>query len=161
MYKAIDVAWKVLSSAKRKDKKISNLQLQKLTYIAHGYFLGWKDKPLISDPIEAWTYGPVISSIYHQFKEYGDKKIQGNPNSVATKLDNDKDALDCIDGIMDLYGDLDAMELVNLTHQKNTPWDEVWSNQVGNTWNSEIINDTLIKNHYRKVISDPSMVSGL
>ena len=32
----------------------TNMQIQKMVYIAHGYMLGVYDRPLIVDPIEAW-----------------------------------------------------------------------------------------------------------
>ena len=43
--------------------------LMKLVYIAHGWTLALIDRPLVSDQIEAWRYGPVIPGIYHDFRE--------------------------------------------------------------------------------------------
>lgn len=161
MYRSIDVAWKMLLLAKSKGINLSNLQLQKLVYIAHGYLLGWKDKPLIQESVEAWTYGPVINPIYHEFKEYGDRKISLGDGAIRTELDEDVDATSVIDGVLTLYGKLDAMSLVNLTHQQSTPWDEVWHRQGGKSYYSVPINNDLIKDHFRKVIADPNSVSGL
>jgi len=47
------------------------MQLIKLVYIAHGWTLGLYNQPLIGKQVEAWTYGPVIPSVYHDFKHYG------------------------------------------------------------------------------------------
>ncbi|MFM5394192.1 Panacea domain-containing protein [Aeromonas veronii] len=162
MYRAVDVAWKMLKVAHSKGIQLSHLQLQKLVYIAHGYLLGWKLTPLIQENVEAWNYGPVISSIYHEFKECGDNKIILNNNAeFATELDNDADACAVISGVLDLYGRLDAMHLVNLTHQANTPWDDAWNIQGGRQYYSYPIDNELIKNHYRKVLANPTAVGGL
>lgn len=162
MYRSVDVAWKMLQLAKEKGIQLSNLQLQKLVYIAHGYLLAWKLTPLIREDVEAWNYGPVIASIYHEFKGYGDKKIFFGDNlTIPTELDNNPDTQTVINGVLDLYGRLDAIQLVNLTHQANTPWDEAWNKQGGNRYYSYTIDNELIKNHYRKVLADPSAVGGL
>lgn len=160
MYASVEVAWKMLQLANQKGIALSNLQLQKLVYIAHGYLLGWKNRPLIQESVEAWTYGPVIGNIYHQFKAYGDKKIPVS-TALSTELDADRDALDTLNGVLDLYGKLDAMALVNLTHQKDTPWDIAWNVEGGKQFFSHSIDNQLIKNHFRKVISDPNSVGGL
>lgn len=160
MYHSVDVAWKMLQLAHEKGIALSNLQLQKLVYIAHGYLLGWKSKPLIVEPIEAWTYGPVVSAIYHQFKSYGDSKIPVS-SVFSTELDSDRDAVDTLNGVLSLYGRMTAMDLVNLTHQQDTPWDIAWNVQGGKKFFSHSIDNEIIKNHFRKVISDPKSVGGL
>ena len=52
-------------------KSISPMKLQKLVYFAHGWNLAISNNPLIKEPIEAWDYGPVISTIYNEFKLFG------------------------------------------------------------------------------------------
>ena len=159
MYKATEVAWKILKVAKENGIDISNLQLQKLVYIAHGYMLGWKNKPLCNDAMEAWVYGPVVSNVYHLFKDNGKAPIPVNQN-VVTDLDGDIDAEYIIDGVVRHYGNKSAPELVSLTHQKNTPWHVTW-NKVGSPKTSVPIDNDLIKNHFRKVISPSESVVGL
>lgn len=160
MYHSVEVAWKMLQIAQSKGISLSNLQLQKLVYIAHGYLLGWKNKALIVEPIEAWNYGPVVNPIYHQFKDYGDGKIPVW-SDVRTELDSDDDATAVIDGVLGLYGNMDAIQLVNLTHQPGTPWDIAWNIQGGKRYFSYPIDNEIIKNHFRKVIADPQGVGGL
>ena len=47
---------------------VSNLKLQKLVYYAQGYYSAIFDNPLFSNEISAWTHGPVISDLYHEYK---------------------------------------------------------------------------------------------
>jgi|GEM_PF-6636616 len=43
-----------------RDWEVSNLELQKILYIAHMVYLGETDShPLIKENFEAWDYGPV------------------------------------------------------------------------------------------------------
>lgn len=160
MYYCTDVAWYLLKHGKLKNIQISNQKLQKLVYIAHGYFLGWKDKPLILEPIGAWKYGPIINRIYHTFKSYSIKTIPVSLE-IKTCLDSNYDVYQVIDGILTLYGDLSTMDLVTLTSQSGSPCNVIWNKQKDLQNNFCPINNEIIKNHYRRVISDPQNVNGL
>lgn len=39
-------------------------RLMRMVYIAHGYYLAWYDRPLISEDVEAWECGPVIPALH-------------------------------------------------------------------------------------------------
>ena len=59
------------------DWKVSNLKLQKILYLAHMVFMGQNEgEPLIDESFEAWDYGPVVPSVYHEAKKYGAKPIR-------------------------------------------------------------------------------------
>jgi uncharacterized phage-associated protein len=50
---------------------VSNLELQKILYLAHMYYLGRHGGPLIREEFEAWDYGPVVPELYHHVKGFG------------------------------------------------------------------------------------------
>jgi uncharacterized phage-associated protein len=52
------------------------MKLIKTVFIAHGFYLASKDKPLVNEFVQAWKYGPVIDSVYHEFKGLGHKPIK-------------------------------------------------------------------------------------
>ncbi|WP_053084554.1 Panacea domain-containing protein [Catenovulum maritimum] len=164
MYDAVEIAWVMLKVAKDKGIQLSNLQLQKLVYIAHGYFLAWKDKPLIADDVEAWKYGPVISSIYQTFKTYGSSKI---PTESIEDLkledleDEDKDALECIEGILEMYGKDRPESLIAITHQADSPWYDTWERKNGKNKLFAKMDNDYIRKHYLRVMNDPESVGGL
>lgn len=158
-YKATEIAWKLLKEGSKKEIGISNLQLQKLVYISHGYMLGWKNKPLSEDPMEAWEYGPVVGSVYHAFKDHKRNKITVS-KEVLTDLDDDEDAEHIIGGVLDKYGKMSAPELVSLTHQKGTPWRDTWDKDAKHKYSVPIDND-IIKNHFRKLIYSEDRIVGL
>ena len=64
---------------------LSNLKLQKLLYYAQGFHLAIKNEPLFDEDIEAWTYGPVVPSVYNQYSQHG-----GDPIPKPDKVDLSK-----------------------------------------------------------------------
>ncbi|MGA8142178.1 MAG: type II toxin-antitoxin system antitoxin SocA domain-containing protein, partial [Desulfobaccales bacterium] len=72
MISCVDVAKYFLSlTDEESGELISNLKLQKLVYYAQGFHLVFYDTPLFSERIEAWTYGPVVPDLYHEYKSHG------------------------------------------------------------------------------------------
>ena len=75
-YSAKAIANYFLGLADAEKKPISHLKIQKLVYIAHGWYLAIKGEPLVGDEYaEAWQYGPVFPSLYHEFKIHGSGHI--------------------------------------------------------------------------------------
>lgn len=161
MYDAVEIAWLMLKEAKAKGIQLSNLQLQKLVYIAHGYFLAWKDKPLISDEVEAWKYGPVVSSIYQTFKSYKADKIPTDEIDNLKLEDGNEDALECIKGVLDMYGTDKAESLIAATHQVDTPWHSAWETEGGKRQLFAKMDNDKIRKHYLRLLNDPNSVGGL
>lgn len=99
---------------------ITNLKLQKLTYYAQGCHLALNDgEPLFPETIEAWQHGPVVTELYHEYKEYKATPIPV-PNDIDfSVLDDDQREL--LDEVYAVYGQFSAWKLRDMTH-KETPW---------------------------------------
>ena len=54
---------------------LTPMKLQKLVYFSHGWHLAMLNSALIDENVEAWAFGPVIPSLYHEFKEFGNSPI--------------------------------------------------------------------------------------
>lgn len=130
-YKPSYVANAFLEQARQDDLAISPLKLQKLMYYLHGWFLATQNEPVVEERFEAWPYGPVLSSIYHDFKRYGyrniDEYIQDiDPKSGELKAQmvskKDKRFRDVFDRVWDRYSAKSAIELSEMTHADGTPW---------------------------------------
>lgn len=101
---------------------ITNLKLQKLLYFAQASFLSSKmKKAIFSDNIEAWKYGPVVPSVYQDFKDYGNKPIVGEYN-----LDIDSKDEELLNEVWEVFGQYSAGHLVDMTHA-HKPWKEAYS----------------------------------
>jgi len=113
------------------------MKLLKLVYFAHGWYLALTGQELIDEVVEAWKFGPVVPSIYHAFKEWKLSPIQHPANSYrlnGTKFvvetptipESDVPVRAFLKRIWEVYGQMSAIELSNLTHQQDTPWYRVW-----------------------------------
>jgi uncharacterized phage-associated protein len=119
MQSARDVAQYFLSLAHTKGvgEPITNLKLQKLLYYAQGFYIALYDGPLFSDDLEAWTYGPVVPDIYHQYKRYGSGVIPA-PEEFANAA-YDQGTQNFLNAIYARYGHLSAPTLLEMTHQES------------------------------------------
>ena len=114
--------------------QIDPLKIQKLVYYAHGYYLATTGRPLLDELFEAWPHGPVLPSLYHEFKNFGFTPIK----RLATDIDWDTDEfvpvppptddfqLDkIIRFVWGAYAKLSSRELSERSHAKDGPWDKV------------------------------------
>lgn len=111
-YKAIDIAKYFINELHPEP-----LKLQKLLYFARGFSYAFYDKELFNDDFEAWVHGPVIPSIYHEYKSY-----EYNPIDLNYKLkDFNKDVIDLLEYVKKNYAKYDGKYLEEITH-KEEPW---------------------------------------
>ena len=144
----------LLDLAESEGKEICPLKLQKLLYFCHGWHLGLTGQPLQRELFEAWKYGPVLRSIYREFRRFRNDPITGRavetqyigpahegagkieqaigrvrvfePRLVDETVDLDTDFADGVIGrVWELYGDHSAVHLSRLTHENGTPWSQV------------------------------------
>lgn len=115
----------------RRGRRVDPMKLQKLLYFAHGWHLAVTGKPLLDEPVEAWQYGPVVSSIYHEFKAHGRDPI----SEPAMCLDPEtfdyyapripEEALETravLERVWKVYGEFSGPQLSTMTHSSDGPW---------------------------------------
>jgi len=106
----------------KEKKPITQIKLQKLVYFAHGFYLALHEKPLVNEKIEAWQYGPVVPSIYHKFKNWGNSPIKNvQIDNSENLIINEKD-IDFLDLVWHKFSRYSASHLVKLSHEKGGPW---------------------------------------
>jgi uncharacterized phage-associated protein len=102
------------------DPSVTPMQLLKLVYVSHGWMLGLHGRPLISDSVEAWKYGPVVPSVYRAYKVYGGGAITEIPSEEPTGfLDTERDVMR---EVWNKYGHLSGVTLSAMTHKPGSPW---------------------------------------
>ena len=139
---------------------ISPLKLQKLVYVSHGWNLGVFGEPLVNDEYaEAWRYGPVFPSLYHEFKDFGSKPIdrwatdESDPNFAPTvpQIESiDTQTPELLERVWEGYGHFTPGQLSALTHAEGTPWYEAWHDSPG--WRNLHIDNKVIRAHYEKLL---------
>ena len=118
---------------------ITPLKIQKLVYLAHSWNFAYKEDPLIEDEYaEAWRYGPVFPSLYHEFKHRGRLPIIELATKIkvedlfseGTKIKFETPEIPkthtttrkFLDKIWEVYGGWSGSQLSELTHREGTPW---------------------------------------
>jgi len=156
----LEIANEFLRRAADCGHALTHMQLQKLVYIANGWSLALLGAPLTTNEPRAWDYGPVYPDLWHQLKRYGSAPIKsplyspfgsvGDEELQLTeynaKLSPEEEQL--VDEVWRSYGQMDGLELSQLTHQPGTPWFQVFSEQ-GNR--SGVIAHDLVQNHYSEL----------
>jgi len=123
---------------------ITNLKLQKILYFAQAYYLAKFNKPLFSNNIEAWEYGPVIPDVYRKFKKYGSNSIilEEDESSLSEK---DKEILS--KEIWETFGGYSVSRLVDITHA-HTPWKDAYASE------DKIISNKSLGEYYRPLLNN-------
>lgn len=143
----LDVAKYILSKI-----SCTHLKLQKMTYLCYADYLCVTQKKLFEDKIYAFKFGPVVDSVYQQFKSSGYENIEEHKKDIfigSVMLPVKSRVLFSIDGInkiksidksIEKYGIFTANELVEITHKSFSPWSM--------TPQSQIIEDDIIKAYH-------------
>lgn len=131
--KGIDIAKYILSS-----HICTHLELEKLVYMCYADYLYATHKKLFQDKIYAFKYGPVIESVYEQYKGLKDIEeglaIEQHLSEDYAKMptrsrilfaEDGLSKIEHIDKTLEKCSKLSATELVNITHVTGGPWDSV------------------------------------
>lgn len=110
--------------------KISNLQLQKILYMADMNYIGQSNSRLIDEDFEAWDYGPVLPSLYHKCKAFGSKAI---PNIFwgAKDISGTSEAK-MLDLAWEKLKSATPGQLVETTHAPDGAWVRLYGRAIRN-----------------------------
>ena len=157
---SVEIANEFIRRAIADKHPLTQMQLQKLVYIAHGWNLAINGAPLTIDSPQAWEYGPVYRELYSALSRYGRGPVVREVVNSETMLgafdvgpEADKVAvadlteaeLAVITRVYRDYSKFHAYQLSALTHRENTPWTQVYDRGNGKF---EDIPDGLIKEHF-------------
>lgn len=140
------VANEFIRLAQLQDKQLTNMQLQKLVFIAQGYFLAIHGIPLHFHNTHAWQWGPVIPKLYKSLQKYGSDFVTETLETID-KIEPETKEADIIKAVLDNYGHYSGGQLSALTHRPNTPWSKTWEKDK-----FSIIDNDLIEKHYKELL---------
>lgn len=99
-------------------ESLTPMKLQKLCYYVQAIYMATHNgEPLFEEDFQAWTYGPVITALYQEYKDYGWRSIQ--EEFELPEIEPEK--LESIEQIVEAYGRYDGAALVTMTHREY-PW---------------------------------------
>lgn len=151
-YNSRQIANFFIRSSQNTGDELTPMKLIKLCYIAHGWNLALYNEALLDEVIQAWQYGPVIQSLYRDFKHYGNSQITELIKAGDGYPQADSAALPLLNKIWEVYKKYDGVQLSAMTHQPGTPWDITWNEKGGKLLRAAIIPNNLIRQHYLQKI---------
>lgn len=153
-----EIANEFIRRAAAEGRALTQMQLQKLVYIAHGWNLAITGSPLTHDDPQAWDYGPVYKELWSALRSYGRNAIT---NEIRQKdyapgvFDDASEATACatltteetsvIDRVFRDYSRFHAFQLSALTHKEGTPWTTVYAGGLGKF---DSIDNDKIREHF-------------
>lgn len=143
-YAAEVVANAFIELARREGRHLTQMQVHKLVFIAHGYALALLGRPLTYNTVHAWRNGPVIRRLWERWGGRGVQPIE-SPLPVAASepdLHADPDAAEVIRSVWSAYGSMDGLELSRLTHRAGSPWAQVYAARA------DLIPDEITREYY-------------
>lgn len=150
------VANAFLMKAGQSGVQITHMKLQKLVFFLHAWALALHGGTPLAERPEAWPYGPVFDSLYHELKGFGSGPInqyllQMDPNTGERKpmipQYEDNVFWVLLGQVWERYKDLSAMQLSTLTHEPGGPWD------IARKENHGWLKDDIVRNYYGAQLS--------
>ena len=136
------VAERLINLSHEKRAPISNLKLQKLLYYAQAWHLALFEKPLFEDAIEAWVHGPVVPSVFRQYKEFRWNPIAlRETNPLPARIERH------LQEVWNVYGKFDASTLERRTHGED-PWKDARGGLSPDESSNAVISRRSMKAYY-------------
>jgi uncharacterized phage-associated protein len=141
---------------------ITPMKLIKLVYIAYGWNLVINENKLFDEPIVAWKYGPVIPSLYHEFKRFGALPIAKDDYAANFDIEtgemqevpaidlSDKDTVNILDAVWVNYKNRSGTSLSRITHDPGSAWFKAYYEKGDNT----VLDDEDIKRRALTAINE-------
>jgi uncharacterized phage-associated protein len=129
-YPAVQVANWFLHQGRMEEIPIDDIKLQELLYCLQGWFLAGQGEPAIEEEFEAWTLGPVVPAVYHQFKARGGEPIPFSWASVdasyraSSRVDQAivEKYWKTVSSVWEQYKYQSAPQLSAYIHKADGPW---------------------------------------
>ncbi|MEY2890682.1 MAG: hypothetical protein RJA98_590 [Pseudomonadota bacterium] len=146
------VANAFLYKARRSGAQVSHMKLQKLVFFMHAWSLASSEASYVDEQPQAWTYGPVFDSLYHELKSFGSRDIDAYLMQMSAETGErqamipvltDSAFWGLLDQVWDRYSGFSALQLSALTHEAGGPWEQARQSHAG--W----LQDDIVRDYYR------------
>lgn len=124
---ATDLCNNILQRGKQDNIEITPMKLQKLLYYVCRDYVQETGRMPISEDFCVWQYGPVVPSVYGEFKPFGSNPITcyakdaGGHSYKVSETENPILAR-VLDVVWAKYKRLSGVELSLMTHREGSAW---------------------------------------
>lgn len=119
MTEALELAKLILT---RNKSPMNSVQLQKLVYYCQAWHVTALNKPLFSDTVQAWRYGPLVPKIWDRTR--GQHLVDAS-DIEANLPELDLASAQLVDAVLDYYSHFSPWTLVDMTHA-DAPYKDVY-----------------------------------
>lgn len=168
-HEPLAVANRIIELGRDDGRPKSMLEVIKLAYFAHGFHLVLLGRPLVGEPAQAWKYGPVFPTMYHEMKHHGAAPVVEpevmyhyyDPAGIHVPempevTDNDVRSRELIRAVWHVYKDLSGGQMIDLTHRPDSAWSQTFEKGMRHV----PIPDHLIADEFRRhYLNDGGRVS--
>lgn len=138
---------------------VTPMALQKMLYYAQAFFQALFNKPLFTDPCQAWIYGPVYPEVYFKYRDFGYDPIRlpeidfcFNSTTLSER------EIKLLDAIIVAFGRYSGSTLRWMTHNEQ-PWLETRGPLRPTDRSEAVISNDLINSYFAKVIERYEIVN--
>lgn len=131
-------AYYLVNLFKRHGNPVTQIHIQKLMFLFEAYYMNMKDVSFLYEcEFKAWNFGPVAIPLYRKFKIYGKSEVNLTDEEIeeGNHISEDKKIL--IEELYEAFKNFSAMQLVQFTHAKGSPWKEAWDKEQYSTISKE------------------------
>ena len=145
MVSANSLANTLLKKSFEENINITPMKLQKLIYFIYKRHLKNFNEKLFEEAFLVWRYGPVLASVYDEFKSFGSERItrfakDANQN-VYVINESATDIMESINEIWESYKNYDGVSLSIMTHQPGTAWSKAVNSHLNILCDEDIKNE--------------------
>lgn len=156
---ARDVSNYIIHYFQYKGDSITNKKLQKLLYYIEAWNLVYINS-FIEEDFEAWVHGPVIPSVYNEYKKFGYSNIELSSVHIKKNFELLKQNIfdtskreDLFEAVLNKYGSLASFQLELLTHSE-PPWINARGDIDPTVPCSNVIDKSEMKKYYSSLLKN-------
>lgn len=148
-YNSVIVAKYIIATANERRVAINITKVQKLLYIAYGFYLAVTGNRLTNEYPHAWPYGPVFPTTRNKLVDVDLYSILFDDPELSS-ISQDDEMADLMNLVFNAFGGWTASALTAWSHAEGTPWERT-TDAEGFKW-GDIIPDEYIKSYFSSMI---------
>lgn len=127
MYQTSTVANYIIQYTITNKLSLSNLKLQKVLYFVQAQFLVNKNKLCFNEQIKAFSFGPILESVYNDYKFFGSNNINVIKNKSYQIIEYNDQKL--IDEIIEQCNNYSNIKLLHIIYRQ-TPFKNAFKHKT-------------------------------
>ena len=140
------IANELIYRSRNEKVSLSPMKLQKILYFIYRNYLQKTSEPLFSERFQTWKYGPVLYTVYSEFKKYEANGITDyyfSSDGKAYSISEEEVLNNVINDVWNQCKRLGAIQLAELTHREEGAWYRAFERGSPILDDSEIMKDTI------------------